>query len=40
MLGLKPLKRQDLLENGTNWTMVFPTGAKISEKINMGSGAF
>ena len=45
MLGfshaLKPIKRQDLLENGKNAHNAFPTGAKIhfSEKNILGLGA-
>ena len=45
MLGfshvLKPIKTQDLLENGKNGRYTFPTGAKIhfSEKNILGLGA-
>ena len=39
---LKPIKRQDLLENGKKWPQIaFPTGAKIlfREKNILGLGA-
>jgi len=38
---LKPIKRQDLLEDGKNGRDAFPTGAKIhfGEKSILGLGA-